>query len=166
LILAVYASAHGYVGAADFNEFTASEAYCRADAIFVGVATKAYFVRPDGDSCQALRAPKTVAEFAAQQTICYPFIVEVTVKELLHSTQPKPRPAFRLHMKFAPPDSRSDSIAQLTHRLQASPHIYAVAFLPAYERDGYTWLLGYPRSTEELGYLRSVRGKPQCDIKR
>jgi hypothetical protein len=142
------------------------EAYCQANAIFVGVATKVYFERPDGDSCKALPPPKTVAQFSAQQTICYPLIVEVTVRELLHNTEPKPRSAFRLHMKFAPPEAHSDSIAQLTDRLQASPHIYAVAFLPAYERDGYTWLLGYPRGIGELEYLRGLKGKPQCESKR
>jgi hypothetical protein len=147
---------------AQAREFGRVEAYCQADAIFVGIATKVYFnSRPDMDSCQG-RPPDTVAQFADQGMICYPLIVEVDVKEFLFNTEPRQRSSYRLHMKFASPDSLSDSIKDLASKLQGSPHIYSVALLPAYEKDGYTWLLGYPRNITEREYLRGMNGKPQC----
>ena len=142
--------------------FDKREAYCGASAIFVGVATKVYFEeRPAMDTCDE-PAPRTVAQFAAQGMICHPLYVEVEVKEYLFTTESPPRDRFKLYMKWAAPVFRHDTVAQMGQRLRSSPFVYAVRFIKAYEDDGVSWLLGYPRSIDEHEHLRVAAQMPPC----
>jgi len=148
--------------AVGFFSIDKTEAYCGSDAAFIGTATRVYFnSRPAMETCDE-PAPKTAAQFAGQLMTCYPLFVEVTVKEYLFSSEQKPRPRFKLHMKFAPPEWSSDTIERLAERLRSSPHIYSVRFMQAYENDGNTWLMGYPRSPSEREYVLAASTKPPC----
>jgi hypothetical protein len=144
------------------DEFTRNETYCFASAVFVGVATKVYFRdRPDSDTCED-PAPRTVAQFANQGMICYPLIVEVEVQEYLYTEEKQRRSKYKLHMKWALPEFRADSIDNMGQRLRSSPHIYSVLFIKELEEQGATWLLGHPRSIEERDYVLGGGKTPPC----
>ncbi|MEJ6006167.1 hypothetical protein WG899_11455 [Paucibacter sp. AS339] len=144
------------------EEFGKAYAYCGSSAVFVGVATKVYFRdRPDMSSCED-PTPKTVEQFADQGMICYPLIAEVEVKEYLFTEEERPRTKFKLHMKWASPEFRADSIEKMGQRLRTSSYIYSVRFMKAYEDDGVTWLMGYPRSVDEHEYVRGAGKVPPC----
>ena len=142
--------------------FDKTSAYCLSSAIFVGQARKVYFNdKPDMDTCDE-PVPTTAMQFASQLMTCYPLMVELDVKEYVFSTEAKPRARFRLHMKWVPPEWAAHTMKTMADRMLKTPRIYSVRFIEVYEQDGKTWLMGYPRDTAELGYLRSQSGMPPC----